>query len=301
MSSVAAVATRVLLVEDVVELRAVVRQALRLRGGFDVVAEAGDGTTAVAAAHEHQPDVVVLDLGLPDLAGRELLTRLRAAASSAQVVVYTGSITPERSGIASEVDAFVKKDRDVGYLVDLLDDLSRAHHQTATTQLGPALTDVAIARRFLAEQCRRWGCHDVVEDGELVVTELVGNAMLHAGAECLLRARLAHGVLRLEVFDDGGGVPDPLVADIDDEHGRGLLLVSVLSTAWGVESSPGGGKVVWAELASSAEGGGGERARRGGVDRPVAASDAAPVLDLTDTSRPASPGAPATGLVSGWS
>jgi hypothetical protein len=52
--------------------------------------------------------------------GRELLTQLRAAASSAQVVVYAGSITPERSGIASEVDAFIKKDQDIAYLVDLL-------------------------------------------------------------------------------------------------------------------------------------------------------------------------------------
>jgi DNA-binding NarL/FixJ family response regulator len=38
-----------------------VRQALRSCGGFDIVAEAGGGTTAVAAAHEHQPDMVVLD------------------------------------------------------------------------------------------------------------------------------------------------------------------------------------------------------------------------------------------------
>jgi hypothetical protein len=43
-------------------------------------------------------------------------------------------------------------------------------------------------------------------------------------------------------------MPDPKVADDRAEHGRGLLLVSALCVAWGVEALPGGGKVVWAEL-----------------------------------------------------
>ncbi len=87
----------VVLVEDVPELRSVIRQALRLRGGFEVVAEAGDGGSAVEMALRHQPDVIVLDLGLPDLAGRDVLTGLRAVAPAAQVVVYTGTIAPDRA------------------------------------------------------------------------------------------------------------------------------------------------------------------------------------------------------------
>ena len=184
-------AVTVLLVDDVAELRAVVRQALRLRGGFEVVGEAGDGAGAISAAGVHQPDVIVLDLGLPDLAGREVLAGLRQTAPDAQVIVFTGSAAPDGPEFQSAVEAYVQKDQDVGYLVDLLADLGRRRHNTATIQLGPDVRDVARARRFLAEQCRRWGCEDVVEDGLVVATELVTNALLHAGSRCELRARQA--------------------------------------------------------------------------------------------------------------
>jgi hypothetical protein len=46
-------------------------------------------------------------------------------------------------------------------------------------------------------------------------------------------------------------MPDPQAADDRAEGGRGLLLVSALSVAWGVEALPDGGKVVWAELLRS--------------------------------------------------
>ncbi len=67
-----------------------------MRGGFDVVAEAADGRTAIEAAAKLQPDVVVLDLGLPDLAGRDVLTMLRVAAPDMRVVVFTGGDADRR-------------------------------------------------------------------------------------------------------------------------------------------------------------------------------------------------------------
>jgi CheY-like chemotaxis protein/anti-sigma regulatory factor (Ser/Thr protein kinase) len=238
----------VLLVDDVPELRSVLRQSLRLRGGFTVVAEADDGASAIIAAARHQPEVIVLDLGLPDLAGHEVLTRLRAVSPGAQIVVYTGSVSPDRVSFMEEVEAFVTKDQDVGYLADLLTRLGRQRYETDRVQLGPAASDVAVARRFVAERCRDWGCGDVVEDAELVVSELVTNALVHGESRCELRAGLSEAALRLQVIDDGAGMPDPQAATDTDEHGRGLLLVSALSTAWGVELLPDGGKIVWAEL-----------------------------------------------------
>ncbi|HVM65006.1 MAG TPA: response regulator, partial [Acidimicrobiales bacterium] len=128
-------ATTVLLVDDVDDVRTVVRQTLRLRGGFDVVGEAADGTGAIEAATAQQPDVVVLDLGLPDLAGRDVLTRLQAAAPAAQVVIYTGMVGEELTG-GERVAAIVPKDKDVRYLVDLITELTHDMHG-ASVELGP--------------------------------------------------------------------------------------------------------------------------------------------------------------------
>lgn len=241
-------AVTVLLVDDVIELRGVICQALRLRGGFDVVAEAADGVSAVAAAAEHQPDVIVLDLGLPDLAGHEVVTRVREVAPHAQVVVFTGSVSADRMDIVEQVTAFVRKEQDVAYLVDLLADLSRDRHHAASMQLGPDLGDVRRARQFVTESCEQWGCTAAVDDAMVVVAELVTNALVHAGPRCELRLGFAGDVLRFEVEDAGTGAPDVQAADATSEHGRGLLLVSALCIAWGVETGDRGSKVVWAEL-----------------------------------------------------
>jgi len=242
------VAVTVLLVDDAPELRAVVRTALKVQGDFDVVGEAGDGAGAIEAAGLLQPDVVVLDLGLPDLAGSDVLAGVRRAAPDAKVVVFTGSVSQERVDLLRQVEGFVRKDQEIRYLVSLLSDLSREQSQLARVDLGPSRNDVAAARRFVTEQCERWHCGAIVEDAQLVVTELVTNALVHAGSTCELSARLAGGVLRLEVADTGRGVPDPQLPEPFEERGRGLLLVSALSTAWGTEGADGGRKVVWAEL-----------------------------------------------------
>jgi CheY-like chemotaxis protein len=240
--------SRVLLVEDVDELRATMRQAFRLHGGFEVVDDVADGASAIAAARAHSPDVVVLDLGLPDLAGAELVTRVRAAAPMARIVVYTGNVTPEASGISQAVDAVVQKDRSVRYLVGLLANLGSETPYTAQIQLGPSMADVRVARRFLEENCVKWGCAKALADVRLVLSELVTNALVHGGSRCELRARFTNGLLRIEVRDRGSGTPDLRAPAPESEGGRGLMIVSSMSQSWGVDADEGGGKVVWAEI-----------------------------------------------------
>lgn len=120
----------------------------------------------------------------------------------------------------------------------------------------PAMgASVADARGRIRARLSEWGADlELCDDASLVVTELFTNAVRHTDSEkitCVLQDSGA--VVRLEVTDQGRGtgVPAPYAADADEEGGRGLLLVSVLSLAWGSDPVGGGtGRVVWAELAA---------------------------------------------------
>jgi DNA-binding NarL/FixJ family response regulator len=78
----------VLIVDDHAGFRAAAR-ALLDAGGFDVVAEAEDGATAVAAAADLRPDVVLLDIQLPDLDGFSVAERLASDGVSSTIVLIS--------------------------------------------------------------------------------------------------------------------------------------------------------------------------------------------------------------------
>ena len=79
----------VLIVDDHPSFRASARRLLEAEG-FDVIGEAGDGHAAIAAAQQLQPDLVLLDVQLPDLDGFEVAARL-AALGLPSAVILTSS------------------------------------------------------------------------------------------------------------------------------------------------------------------------------------------------------------------
>ena len=81
---------RVVIADDVDDLRLLLRVALDATGGFSVMAEAADGLEAVERARAHQPDLLVLDLSMPGLDGLEALPLIRAQAPETKVVVLSG-------------------------------------------------------------------------------------------------------------------------------------------------------------------------------------------------------------------
>ena len=81
---------RVLLCDDSVELRALLRSAIEAGRDVEVVGEVGDGDAGVRLAAERQPDVVVLDLEMPGPSPEALLKALRRAAPSAALVTFSG-------------------------------------------------------------------------------------------------------------------------------------------------------------------------------------------------------------------
>ncbi|GAA1142134.1 response regulator [Nocardioides aquiterrae] len=239
---------RVLLVDDVVEVRRLVRTSLRFRGGFEVVGEAADGAEAVRLAEQLRPDVVVLDLGLPDIAGREVLSRVREHAPASKVVVFSGLETADRAWIRENSAGYVLKDSDLGYLVDLLESVGRPEVAQAVIDLPDDLSSVADARRFVKEQLAAWEIGGPLDDALLVVSELAANALTHARSSYRLRISATAMVLRIEVDDAGAGTPEPQPLTDTEEHGRGLHLVDALAASWGMEAAETGGKRVWAEL-----------------------------------------------------
>jgi len=85
---------RVLIVDDHPLTRDALASLLAA-GGFDVVGEAADGVAAIELAHSLQPDLVLLDLQMPELDGLTALPRLREAAPGCEVVVLTASGTED--------------------------------------------------------------------------------------------------------------------------------------------------------------------------------------------------------------
>jgi len=242
------VSIRVLLVDDVVDVRRMLRTTLRLRGGFDVVGEAGDGAEAVRLAASLHPDVVVLDLELPDIAGREVLTSIRERSPGAKVVVFSGAEATDSDWISEHVEGFVLKDAELDYLVDLLQSVGQPRQAHSEMDLPHALSSAALARKFVRATVTDWNLTGLLDDALLVVSELAANAVTHANSSLRIRLSLKESALRIDVIDKGAGTPEPQPSSITAEHGRGLHLVSALTSAWGLEAMPGGGKVVWAEL-----------------------------------------------------
>jgi anti-sigma regulatory factor (Ser/Thr protein kinase) len=89
---------------------------------------------------------------------------------------------------------------------------------------------------------------DLAEAAELMVSELVTNAIVHAQSPSMLVAKEDGGTLRVEVEDWGRGVCTMRDPDARAENGRGLRFVDALAHRWGTASTPGG-KTVWFELA----------------------------------------------------
>jgi len=81
---------RVVLVDDVPELRLLVRETLLEDPGIDVVGEASNGREGVEVVAATQPDLVLLDLSMPDMDGLEAIPLIRGASQNARVVVLSG-------------------------------------------------------------------------------------------------------------------------------------------------------------------------------------------------------------------
>jgi anti-sigma regulatory factor (Ser/Thr protein kinase) len=104
------------------------------------------------------------------------------------------------------------------------------------------------ARRIVAQACTGAGVGSDARDSALLCTsELVTNALVHGRSDVRLVVRCSPGRLRIEVGDDNSRHPQLQPADDGALDGRGLFIVDLLATRWGVRDDSIG-KVVWFEL-----------------------------------------------------
>ena len=88
---------------------------------------------------------------------------------------------------------------------------------------------------------------DLVYEAGIVVSELLSNATRACRSRIALRLEVHHGSIRIEVYDDGPGVPVERRVRGDEVGGRGLRIVDSLSASWGTIPRPAG-KCVWSEM-----------------------------------------------------
>jgi anti-sigma regulatory factor (Ser/Thr protein kinase) len=121
---------------------------------------------------------------------------------------------------------------------------------TALT-LTPETSNVAVARRYVRDLLADAGVSDsFAYPAVLATSELVTNAVLHAGTRVDLCVEITDGTLRVEVVDYGDGCPVYSRVASDADRGRGLMVVSRVATRWGVDLESDR-KSIWFELPSS--------------------------------------------------
>jgi len=124
---------------------------------------------------------------------------------------------------------------------------------------------IAAARSFTLQTMQKWNVTDRADDVAAVVTELLTNAIRHAVPQARGAARAVSpwpvrlGLLHpgshvvCAVADPSAEMPELREPDWQDESGRGLVVVSLLSDHWGCSAAPGEqGKVVWGAFATTA-------------------------------------------------
>ncbi|MFD9104708.1 SpoIIE family protein phosphatase [Streptomyces virginiae] len=136
------------------------------------------------------------------------------------------------------------RDDDIALLAARFDGI--APSDVAYWFLDPEETAPGRARRFARRALTRWGLEDLSDSLELLVSEVVTNAVRYAERPVTLRL-LRTDVLRCEVGDDSPQLPRQRRARDTDEGGRGLFLVNRLARRWGA-TRLSSGKVVWFEL-----------------------------------------------------
>ncbi|WTI65474.1 ATP-binding protein [Streptomyces sp. NBC_00358] len=117
----------------------------------------------------------------------------------------------------------------------------------ASWPLSRELTSARRARRLVTAQLEEWDLEDLADTAELLVSELVTNALCHTRGPLRLNLSVRESRLLCEVEDTDPVCPVRREADPDAEGGRGTELLDLLAESWGSTCTPTG-KTMWFEM-----------------------------------------------------
>jgi len=184
---------QVLVVDDEPNIRELVQVALKFHGCS--VTTAASGKDALRQAEATRPDLIVLDVMMPDMDGFEVCRRLRAAGNEVPVIFLTARDTSSDTvtGLAIGGDDYVTKPFSVEALVARVRAVLRRAARTSGDAVGPAAGTLQVADLELDED--RWTVHRRGVPVELSPTEfrLLAYLMRHEG-RVLTRAQLLESV-----------------------------------------------------------------------------------------------------------
>ena len=241
-------APSVLIVDDDDDQRFAVAELFR-RAGMVRLAAASDGDAALRVASSFDPDLVVLDLVMPGRSGLDVLPQLRALVPRAQVVVLSN--LPRRRLLEA-----VRRAGATGYV----EKRTQPQRLVRDIMLAATVADaVHVSERFEPDSRASGGARRFVRSAldsedetlvsalELLVSELVTNAVLHAGSAPSVDVIIRDDCVRVEVLDTHPSLPTPRAPDAAEPSGRGLAIVDHLADRWSTELLDEG-KIVWFEI-----------------------------------------------------
>jgi DNA-binding NarL/FixJ family response regulator len=113
---------RILIADDMAQVRQDLRLLLELTGKLEVIGEAGNGLEAMQLAKILQPEVILMDLAMPVLDGYEAARQIKSFHPTCRIVALTAHDYPEARQKASQagIDAFIAKGAPLEYLVEVI-------------------------------------------------------------------------------------------------------------------------------------------------------------------------------------
>ena len=154
----------ILLVDDHGMVRQGLRLALQLQPGFQIIGEAENGLAAIALAQELRPDLILLDLNMPDMNGIEVTQKVRVVSPESRVLILSGIQADSRvlATVEAGVDGYIVKDASTAELASAIRHViaGEAYFHPSVTQaliqyhrpfgVAPAATSPVLTARELA-------------------------------------------------------------------------------------------------------------------------------------------------------